>query len=534
MNIRCGPESLSSDKLLPVLQAAAMREADAYTIQEFGIDGRTLMEVAGRACAATAVRMLRESEGDRVAVVCGSGNNGGDGFVAARILALKGLIVDVLCITPPDRLSPDAAHQYRLLERLIDYSNPPQLAIKTAARLEDLHQHHPDLWIDALLGTGTTGEVRPQYRAAIEAISEARAPVLAIDIPSGLDADSGAPLGVVVDADVTVTMGALKSGMLFASGPDACGQIEVAEIGIPPSALSDRTDVFLTTDAAVRNWIPRRRRDAHKYSAGMVLVIGGSAGMSGAPVMSALAAARAGAGYVAVACQENIQPILAQKLTAQTTLALPMDEDGGIDVDAALSTLLPLLSKADAVALGPGLGRARGTINFVLTLLSLLDLPAVIDADALFALAEHPEAFESFRRADWILTPHHGEFKRLVADEADIDDPIRAAADFATQRECTLVLKGAPSVVAGPDGRVIVSGAGNNALATAGTGDVLTGLSAGFLARGLDPVRAAAAALHIGGAAADAFAGRYEASSMVATDLLRVLPRMMKSRFAAE
>lgn len=529
MNLTYGLECLLEDASLPVLTAEAMRDADAATIADYGISAPTLMEVAGRGCARAAVGMIGVDA--RVIVVCGKGNNGGDGFVAARILALQGFDVDVYAVGGPDELSADAVGPYRQFERLAANARRSHIALH---RLDDarlLNGLQPDLWIDALLGIGLSNTLREPYRTIADLMTHSPAPVLSVDIPTGLHADNGSVLGAAVRADVTVTMGAIKKGMLLEAGPHHCGRIQVAEIGIPPFALASRKTASTTTDEFVRAHIPTRPREAHKYNAGTVLVIGGSRGMTGAPVMTAVAAARGGAGYVMVACPEQEQPIIAGKLSEATTIALPTSDDGGIDAEGALLRLQDVLPKVAAVALGPGLGRHDSTVCFVHEFLRSTQLPVVIDADALFAVAVEPSEVPSIVGPRHLLTPHRGEFARLMPDGGPTQSSIEAARAAASHMNSTLLLKGMPSVVAGADGEVLIAGAGNNALATAGTGDVLAGLCASFLARGLDPIRAAAVALHVGGSAAEYYSRRYDPASMVAGDILRVLPRLMKLRF---
>lgn len=530
MNIHYDVEHLDAEGLLPVMTATSMREADAFAIENLRMGSLTLMETAGRACAATAVEMLRASGGVHATVLCGKGNNGGDGYVVARQLILHGFAVRVVSTAGRDELSPDARQQFRLLEELAREVAPDVLALEEYA-VGTWNASASDLWIDALLGTGLSEDLREPYLTIVKRISDADVPVLAVDIPTGIEADTGRALGAAVKADVTVTMGAVKAGMLFGDGPEHCGRIEVAEIGIPRSALADKASASMTTDLAVARWLPQRAPDAHKYTAGMVLVIGGSEGMTGAPVLTARAAARSGAGYVMVACPESVQPTLATKLTTVTSVGLPVAPDGGIDAERAIARLRQPLERATAVALGPGLGRSESTIDFVDRLLRDLDKPVVIDADALYALSQRTELLERSAKPSWILTPHRGEFARLVHGDSVSTNPIEEAREYASRWKCTLLLKGMPSVVASAEGRTFVGGAGSNALATAGTGDVLTGLSASLSAQGLAPHLSAAAALHLGGAASDAYVARSGAASMIATDLIRILPRLLKTRF---
>ncbi len=529
MNISFQTVHLGSNGMLPVLTSDSMREADRITVEDYGISVQTLMELAGRACAESALRMLEDSGGVHVSIVCGKGNNGGDGYAAARILALHGKDVDVFSVASADDLSPEAAHQYRLLKRLAKRHS--RLRLLSIDDPSTLGLHPTDLWVDAILGTGVTNQVRSRHHAIIESISESRARVLSVDIPSGLHAEEGIILGAAIKADVTVIMGALKIGMLRNAGPAQTGRVEVAEIGIPVDILERGAAAFLTTDHAVRNWLPIRPRDAHKYSAGMTLVIGGSVGMTGAVVMSAQAAARAGAGYVAVATPRDAQQVVASHLVAETTIGLDQAGDGGILLESALTDLEPWLRKADSVVIGPGLGRAQSTIDFVLNLLPRLNVPTVIDADALFALSTAPDALRSMRSEDFLLTPHMGEFERLIGKEFDLNDSAGLAEDFVGTTGCTLILKGTPTLVVTPGDPTVFSGTGNPALATAGTGDVLSGLCGALLASGLSPSVAGAAAVHIGGAVADTYTEKNYGSAMIATDMVRLLPEVLHNRF---
>ncbi len=525
------------DALEPVLTAEAMREADRFTIEDYGVPGFTLMETAGRGAADAIEGVFGPMAGKTVTCLCGKGNNGGDGFVVARVLHARGARVRVVALNGPEAMTDDAAHNWRLLERLAEHDDDGRL---TLARFENLGQGaafgQADLHVDALLGTGLTSALRAPILGLVEWLNEQAQPTVALDVPTGLHCDHGGVLGAAVQAALTVTMGALKAGLLLGQGPRLAGRVEVVEIGIPQVAL-DRAQglpgcALRPTDAAIRAWLPQRAHDAHKYSAGMALVVAGSPGMTGAPVMASVAAARAGAGYVTCACPEDLQPLLASRLTEVTTLALPAAPGDGLDADGALAALQPRLEKARALLVGPGLGRHPATQAFVLRLLQQVEMPVVVDADGLNALAQAPDLVARHARGRWILTPHAGEFARLAGSEVDPTDRIRVAQDYARRWQCVLLLKGMPSVVAGPDGAAYVGATGNPALATAGTGDVLAGQCVGLLAQGLSPLRAAVCALHTGGAAADRYAARRPPSSMMATDLLDELPRVLQERFS--
>ena len=534
-----------------ILTAEAMRAADRFTIEEYGLPSFTLMESAGRAAADAIAVTFGPLEDKTVAVFCGKGNNGGDGLVVARQLLEKGARLRVVLTAGAEALSEDAAHNLGLLETWDAAHGDDRLTFVHFENLTQLAAFRPaDVHVDALLGTGLTSDLRAPVRGLVGWMNAQSAPAVALDVPTGLHSDTGQILGDVLRAALTVTMGARKAGLLLGDGPDVAGRVEVAEIGLPAFALEQAQQkhpdgcAHYPTDAAVRTLLPRRPRDAYKYSVGLALVVAGSPGMTGAPVMASTAAARAGAGYVACACPEAAQPTLAAKLTEITTVGLPASETpasgaAALDVDGALAALSGHLEKARALLVGPGLGRQQSTQRFIRRLLEEADVPAVVDADGLNALAALGSAPEDTadwiaERADgrWILTPHAGEFKRLAGEETDLADRLRTAQRYARRWNAVLLLKGTPALVAAPDGTAYVSRTGNAALATAGTGDVLAGFTAGLLAQGLAPAEAALCALHLGGAAADRYAEQRGARSMMATDLLEQLPLLLRERFS--
>ena len=520
----------------PVLSADAMREADRFTIEEYGLPGFTLMETAGRGAADHIEATYGPLDQKNVTCFCGKGNNGGDGFVVARLLYSRGARVRVFAMGGVDDMREDAAQNLRLLTRLAHEGDGKRLTIH---RFESLSQvtgfTAPDLYIDALLGTGLTSELREPFRGLVDWLNECPQPVAALDVPTGLHSDTGRALGAAVKADLTITMAALKTGLLINDGPYYAGRTEVVEIGIPDFALRQAQGQPGTgqrpTDTVIRSWLPKRAHDAHKYSAGLTLVVSGSPGLTGAPVMASTAAARSGAGAVVCACQESVQPVLAGKMTEIMTLALPETEENDILPEAALEALEARLEKASALLVGPGLGKRPGTQQFIRTLLTTFDGPVVLDADGLNALAGHTNLLSEHAGGRWVLTPHAGEFKRLAGDDADLDDRLHTVQQYAKRWNCILLLKGMPSLIGCPDGTTFVNPTGNTALATAGTGDVLAGLCTGLLSQGLPPRQAAACALHLGGAAAERYAARRHPNTLMAMDLLNELPSLLHERF---
>ena len=521
----------------PLLTAEAMRAADRYTIEEYGLPGFTLMESAGRGCAEAIRSAYGPLDAEAVVVLCGKGNNGGDGLVVARRLVGTGARVHVVVAGDPEALSGDSARNLDLLRQLRDEDAGDRLTVEPldtlGALAETATRLAPRLYVDALLGTGLTSDLREPIRSLVEWVNDRPAPVVAIDVPTGLHSDTGTVLGAAVRADRTVTMAAPKVGLHVGEGPSRAGAVSVVDIGIPAFVL-DRAArrpgcARRTTDAAVRAWWPARAPDAYKYSVGTAMVVGGSRRFVGAPAMASRAATRSGAGYVTCACPESVQPTLASALPAVPTLPLPTADDG-LAPDAAATVLE---ERADALLVGPGLGRGADTRQFVLRLLEAADGPVVIDADGLNALADAEGDWTVHADDQWVLTPHAGEFRRL-AGEVDLTDRVRTAQTYAQEWGVVLLLKGQPSVVAGPDGRTYVGSTGTPALATAGTGDVLAGQCVGLLAQGLDPVEAAAAALHLGGAAARRYAATRDERTLTAPDLVDELPRATRERLGPE
>ncbi len=517
-----------------------MRAADRYTIEEYGLPSFTLMEAAGRGCAERIRSAYGPLEGEAVVVLCGKGNNGGDGLVVARHLLTAGARVHVVLTSSPDELSDDSAHNLSLLRQLgSEEAAGERLTIDELDALEALTDTvvplRPRLYVDALLGTGLTSEVREPLRSLVQWVNKRDAPTVALDVPTGLHSDTGTVLGMAVRADRTVTMAAAKVGLRIEEGPPRAGTVDVVDIGIPPFVLDRAANkpgcLRQTTDAAVRGWWPERAPDAYKYSVGTALVVGGAPQFTGAPVMAAKAAGRSGAGYVRCAGPETIHSTLSGALTTIPTLPLPTGDGDGIAPDEALDLLADAIDTADALLVGPGLGRASGTAQFVRRLVRTVDTPLVLDADGLNVLAGHIDDLAEQREGAWVLTPHAGEFRRLAGEDVDLTDRVRVAQSYAERWGAVCLLKGMPSIAAGPDGRAFLGSITTPALATAGTGDVLAGQCVGLMAQGVPPLEAAAAALHVGGAAAERYTATHDPRSMVATDLLDMIPRVAAERF---
>jgi len=472
----------------PVVTPAEMGEADRRTISA-GTPEAVLVERAGAAVAMNALRMLGGAYGRRVVVVCGRGNNGADGVVAARRLRARGVGVDVFM---------------------------PADGVAEPALCRALARAH--LAIDAMFGTGFHGALAGDAALVAHAFAESAVPTLAVDIPSGVDGATGAVEGAAVRADETVCFAALKPGLLFEPGRTCAGRVHVVDIGIDATrAWSGSSQLHVLELSDLR--LPRRAPDAHKWSAG-VLIVGGSTGMAGAPVMAGHAAARSGAGMVVCGLPG---PDAAARAGGSelVTRALAMTAGGGLAAGAA-DEVLADAKRFRAIAVGPGLGREDETQAAVRRLVAECPVPVVVDADGLNALAADPAALHARRdagRPPAILTPHAGEFARL-AGAAPGDDRVAAARDLAARLGAIVLLKGPGTVIAAPDGHAVVNRTGGHELATAGTGDVLTGIIAGLLAAGASPFDAAATGAYVHGRAATATGSGDE---LVATDLIGAL-----------
>lgn len=532
-----GPESSrdrglmpdSADSLMPVLDAGAMREADRRAIEEAGIQGRVLMEAAGRAVAEAVVERCGSADRITAVVLCGTGNNGGDGYVAARLLHERGARVRVLASGKPR--TPDAKENLRALEKRMDH----RLSVEVAENVRRLARLRPTVVIDALLGTGqgAPGEesnrwLREPIRALCAWANRQSAPIVAVDISTGLDASTGTADPDAIRAVATVTLGALKPGLLIAQGPSLAGVVTVADIGIPPEHLVDGAVAWRATDAWVARRLPPRPADAHKYNVGRVLAIAGSRALTGAAALATGAAYRAGAGAVVCCTPRTAQPIV-DMLRPEVMVAPQFESEEGTLGIAAYDEIVDRMQNADAILMGCGLGRPAETQRLVRALLRRAYAPTVLDADGLNAFEGQPEKLKDVH-APLVLTPHTGELARLLGSEPPADR-IAAVRDLSNRWNAVIVLKGMPSVVGSPDGRVFIGPPPAPSLATAGTGDVLAGTIVGLLARGMEPLDAAVAALHIGTAAAERFE-RVRGPGLMAGDLLHEMPSVMSERFA--
>ncbi|MEM7788534.1 MAG: NAD(P)H-hydrate dehydratase [Bacteroidota bacterium] len=511
--------------LQPLLSAGGMRAADHATIEDWGVPGRVLMETASRAAVA-AIEQRYAVEGARVTVLAGPGNNGGDALVVARVLAARGAVVRCLTLDPEADRGDDRGANLSLLHRLGDASD--RLDAVAFEGVRQVEGAPADLVVDGLLGIGARGPLRPPFDALGAWMNRQHAPVVALDIPSGLDATTGRAADGTPEADLTVTFGALKTGLLLGDGPRVAGDVVVVEIGIPEAVVRAHASAWHASAAWAAERLPRRAADAHKYSAGRALCVVGSRAYTGAAVLATRAAYRAGAGAVVACVPASVQATLDAAAPEVMVDAQP-ETEGGHLAKVARGPIRTRAEAADAVLLGCGLGRDAETARLVQAVVREIEAPLVLDADGLGAFAEAPDALAD-HPPPLVLTPHLGELRRLLGDPAfDPDDRVEAARALAARWDAVLVVKGMPSMVGLPDGRVMVGPPGEPALATAGTGDVLAGTIAGLLAQGVPAPEAAACALHLGAAAARLWAEAHGPSGLVASDLVDLLPRAARS-----
>ncbi len=502
---------------MQLVTAEEMQRIDKTTIEEIGIPGMVLMENAGRAVAEKIMDLVPEPT-SQVWIFSGKGNNGGDGFVIARYLSESGYPVRVWLLAEPGGFMGDAAIHLHVIQNLglcIQH-------IQDIQELDSLPWEEADLMVDAVFGTGLRGPVRGFAVDVIESINRCSCPVIAVDIPSGLNADTGVAEGSCIHATHTITIGLPKRGLLFSP---YVGRWEVVDIGFPDAVVQQQgIQVRLIESKDVRDYLPARPAHAHKGTFGRVLVIAGSAGLTGAAALCSEATLRAGAGLVTLGTPATLNPILETKLTEVMTLPLSETDKGTLSMDAE-QVIREFSARVDVLAIGPGLSVHPETAMLIQKLCTTMEKPCVIDADGLNALSQKRELLELLS-PQTVLTPHMGEMARLLGtDIAEVRrDPIALVQEFAQKYEITLVLKGAPTVIACADRSVWVNPSGNPGMATAGTGDVLTGMIAGLMAQGLEPKDAAILGVYLHGYAGDIAARKLGMHAMLAGDLLAAIP----------
>jgi NAD(P)H-hydrate epimerase len=506
-----------------VLDARESRETDLWASQELGVPSLLLMENAAIGAADALVEAFPKAE--RVLIVCGPGNNGGDGLALGRQLAVRGLSPRILLVFGSRRPQGDAALQLDIVQRL----GLPVEELPEDCSLQPLRAaaERCDLVVDALFGTGLSRPLDGRFADVVAVLDALAVPKLALDLPSGLDASLASVPGPSLRAAVTVTFGAPKIAHVFPPARERCGEIVVADLGVPLPAPSGPA-LFLLGEEDVAGYVTARDPSAHKGTFGHLLVVAGGPGRAGAAVLAARAALRTGAGLVTVATASEIAGIVHQGLWEGMCVSLPTRPAGGWAADAAQRWLDAASGKA-AVAIGPGLGLEESTLEGVRRGLAGLDLPAVLDADGLGAFAGNARGLRQ-RPAPTLLTPHPGEAARLLAStvEAIAQDRIGAARRAASETAAIVILKGHQSLVATPEGDVFVNSSGNPGMATAGSGDVLTGILGALLARGFEPLAAAQLGVYLHGLAGDLAAARVGPSGLLAGEIADAIPPAWK------
>jgi NAD(P)H-hydrate epimerase len=526
---RCEPLSLLELQMI-LVTAGEMQAMDRQTIDTHGIPGLELMEKAG--CGAT--RMLLDQFGDQVkagvGIICGKGNNGGDGFVIARCLAKKGINVTVYLLAETAALKGDAATNLERLVpldiRVIEIPDEDSFS-KTKSSLSG-----HGLIVDAILGTGLTSDVRGLFKTVIHFINELNrngVAVFAVDIPSGLNSDTGQPCGTCIRAQGTATFALAKIGHFTYPGAEYTGRLEIIDIGIPGSVVQAvGPKQYLLTSEQIRNCLQPRSPDTHKGRTGHLLVIAGSPGKTGAAAMTAMSAMRAGAGLVTLAIAESLNPILETQVLEVMTAPLPESQNGLIG-NSAVKDIRRLEAGKTCLAIGPGIGQTEETRGLVKKIVGRSQVPVVIDADGLNNIAGQTQFLKNLK-IPAVLTPHPGEMARLMdISPAEVQqNRLQCARDFAINFKVHLVLKGAATVIAHPDGSAYINPTGNPGMASGGMGDVLTGVLAGFITQGFTPEAAAHAAVYLHGAAADTLAETVGPIGYLAGEVMNAIPAEIK------
>ncbi len=512
---------------MKILTSEEMRAVDRAAIEGLGIPGLVLMENAGRSVVEALAAGFPDLPEERVVVVAGRGNNGGDGFVVARHLFLSGVPVSVLLVTSRGEVRGDAAVNLSIAGKLgVPIREAPDLAAWRGHRKE---LAAATIIVDALFGTGLAKPLEGLFAAVVEDINASRAFKVAVDIPSGLSGDSFELIGPAVRADLTVALAAPKIAHIFPPAAELAGALMFADIGIPGGLYSsDALRLELVEPDMVRPFFKPRKRDAHKGTFGHLLVIAGSLGKSGAAALCGRAALKTGAGLVTVATASSALAGVARSMMELMTEPLAETGAGTID-ERALPRVLELLRGKDGVLIGPGLSTDPSTARFVLELLPKVRVPMVLDADALNIIASDRSALARLK-APAVLTPHPGEFGRLAGLGASevLKRRLELVPEFASSHGVHLVLKGYRTLVAAPDGRVFVNPTGNPGMATAGSGDVLSGMLAAQAVQEKDVLGAALSAVFVHGLAGDLAADRLSEKAVTASDLIRFLPRALK------
>ena len=512
---------------MKVVDAIQAKRLDQRALEDYKIPGIILMEQAGMMVTEEIMKEIQRQACKHVMVICGLGNNGGDGFVTARHLIQRGISVKVRIIGDIARLTGDAKSNYDILKKL-------KSDLKTMLDLQDIQKltdelSHSGIVVDAICGTGLTKEMEGLWKELIQAINQSSKYILSIDIPSGVCASTGNILGTAVRAHKTVVLQLPKVGNINFPGADYCGEMIVKDIGIPKEAIDkNNLNISLISKEMVKNILPRRKSDTHKGDYGKAYIVAGSTGMTGAAMLTCQAVFRSGAGLLKVAIPQSLNNIMETRLIEAITVPLPELKKGVVGI-SDIEKIIKTMKESSVIAVGPGSGQTRELEEVLRNIFEEATIPMVLDADALNSLA-HKLDMLKLLKSTAVLTPHIGEMARLIniPVEAIQRNKIQIAMEFAQKWKVILILKGARTLVASPDGRVFINTTGNPGMATAGSGDVLTGIVTGFLAQGIQPLDAAMAAVYIHGAAGDRAATRIGEYGLMAGDIVLEISHAIK------
>lgn len=516
-----------------ILNAAQMREADRYTIEEIGIPSLVLMENAGRQVVA-AIEAAYEARLDgRVAVLCGRGNNGGDGFVVARTLLQRGIDAAVFVIGAVAAVRGDARINLDILGRL--GVTVVEISDEQTWELHFSEISQCVLIVDAIFGTGLKSPLGGMMETVVADVNASGIPIVSIDLPSGISADTPHLIGHCIDASMTVTLAAPKLPLVVPPGEAHAGDVVIADIGIPHEVIEglEGPRLELLTPEQIRDLVAPRAPESHKGDFGRVTIVAGSRGKTGAAHLAAMGALRCGAGLVTVATPVSSVPVIASMAPEYMTEPLAESKDGSLTA-SGLDCMLEF--RHDVIACGPGLGRGPGVAEFVRGLLDRASVPLVLDADAITVLAEDPSRLMGREDRDVIITPHPGEMARLIGSSVEEvqANRIEVATEFATTHRIYVVLKGHRTIISTPEGHVFINPTGNAGMATGGTGDVLTGMIAAWVAQLMDAEGACRLAVFLHGAAGDLAEATQGQVALTATDLLAQLGPALKQLVGAE
>lgn len=506
-----------------LVSADQMQRCDSVAIKKYGIPGLLLMENAGRACVEELTTRFGKVEGRRVVVLCGKGNNGGDGFVIARHLLNQGARVHVALLCKKSEMKGDAKANLQILVKLLGDRHADLALQEITGSMARLPK--PDIIVDAIFGTGFAGGIRGVYLNAIRWINEQKKYTVAVDVPSGANATTGAVENVCVDANLTVTMGLAKVGHYVGACRDHAGEVVAVDIGIPRTVYDAIPRPIIRVDAGdIKRVLPRRPLIAHKHSVGKVFILAGSRSLTGAPVMCSHAAMRSGVGAVVLGVPRSIHGALVRKLTEVMITPLEETAEGSVGV-AARESIDERVSWADVVVIGPGLSLNEETLSMVRDLVAAVNKPIILDADGLTAVAEQTGLLKR-RKIPAILTPHVGELARLIGRPSREIEVARVdtARTTASALKSIVVLKGSPTVIATPEGHVYLNPTGNPGMATAGAGDVLAGVISAFVGQGMNPEQAAYAGVFVHGRAGDKATVQFGQRGLMAMDIAEALP----------